>query len=133
LEEFINLLIVNDVKHVIDTRLNNTSQLSGFSKKDDLNYILGMVNIKYSHQVQLAPEEKMLKDFKKKVVSWSEYELLYCNLLRTRQIEKRSDSILEGGKVCFLCSEDKPHYCHRRLLVEYMQRFNSEIKVIHLI
>jgi len=25
---------------------------------------------------------------------------------------------IEGG--CLLCSEDKPHHCHRRLVAEYL-------------
>ena len=28
--------------------------------------------------------------------------------------------LLDGG--CLLCSEAKPHHCHRRLVAEYLQR-----------
>jgi uncharacterized protein (DUF488 family) len=39
---------------------------------------------------------------------------------KKREIEKRIDpEIMAGG--CLLCSEDKPHQCHRRLVAEYLQ------------
>ena len=39
-EQFFNLVKINNIKKVIDTRLNNVSQLSGFAKKNDLKYFL---------------------------------------------------------------------------------------------
>lgn len=132
LKKFVDLLDSQGVKHLIDTRLNNTSQLSGFAKKDDLMYIMKLVGIKYSHNLQLAPEGQMLDDYKKKRISWDEYEKKYIGLLEKRGIEKQIDDLLADGKPCFLCSEDKPHHCHRRLLVEYLQNFRKDIEVVHL-
>ena len=39
-EEFFNLIKNSDVKTLVDVRLNNTSQLSGFAKRDDLKFFL---------------------------------------------------------------------------------------------
>lgn len=39
-EEFFELLRKNNVKHLIDIRLNNSSQLAGFTKGSDLKYFL---------------------------------------------------------------------------------------------
>ncbi|MDB9362120.1 DUF488 domain-containing protein [Nodularia spumigena CS-588/02] len=39
-EQFFETLIKAGVKRVIDTRLNNVSQLAGFAKKNDLEYFL---------------------------------------------------------------------------------------------
>lgn len=133
LRKFVDLLQRENVKHLIDTRLNNTSQLAGFAKRDDLEYILQLVGVKYSHFLDLAPEEQMLNDFKKKRIGWEEYEKKYLNLLQKRKVEKDLDRILEDGKPCFLCSEDKPHHCHRRLLAEYLQQFQGDIRTIHLV
>ena len=42
-EQFFDALIKSGVKTVIDTRLNNVSQLAGFTKKNDLKYFLKQV------------------------------------------------------------------------------------------
>ncbi|MFM9161237.1 MAG: DUF488 family protein, partial [Dolichospermum sp.] len=39
-EQFFETLTKAGVKRVIDTRLNNVSQLAGFAKKPDLQYFL---------------------------------------------------------------------------------------------
>ena len=39
-ETFFTLLRKNGVKKLIDVRLNNVSQLAGFTKQDDLKYFL---------------------------------------------------------------------------------------------
>lgn len=133
LKKFVELLHSQDVHHLIDTRLNNTSQLSGFAKKDDLQYVMHLVGIKYSHNLQLAPEGQMLEDFKKKKITWNDYEKQYLHLLEKRRVENEIESLFSDGVPCFLCSEDKPHHCHRRLLVEYLQQSRNDIKIVHLI
>lgn len=133
LKRFVALLQEQNVKHLIDTRLNNTSQLSGFAKKDDLSYVMDLVGIKYSHKLNLAPDKTILDDFKKKKITWEEYEYKYFSLLKKRKIEKDVEELLGDGKPCFLCSEDKPHHCHRRLLVEYLKEHNRDINAFHLI
>ncbi|MGP3788198.1 DUF488 domain-containing protein [Paenibacillus sp. 1A_MP2] len=133
LKRFVELLKSQEVLHLIDTRLNNTSQLSGFAKKDDLMYIMSLVGIKYSHNLHLAPERQMLEAFKKKRISWNEYEKQYVELLEKRQVGNGIGKLFSDGVPCFLCSEDKPHHCHRRLLVEYLQQFRNDIKIVHLI
>lgn len=133
LKGFVDLLQKQNVKHLIDTRLNNTSQLSGFAKKDDLSYVMDLVGIKYSHKLNLAPDKMMLDDFKKKKITWEDYEHKYIELLKKRKIEHNVEELLGDGKPCFLCSEDKPHHCHRRLLVEYLKEYNRDINVFHLI
>ncbi|UQZ33643.1 hypothetical protein C2I18_08880 [Paenibacillus sp. PK3_47] len=133
LKGFVDLLQKQNVKHLIDTRLNNTSQLSGFAKKDDLSYVMDLVGIKYSHKLNLAPDKMMLDDFKKKKITWEDYEQKYIGLLKKRKIEQNVEELLGDGKPCFLCSEDKPHHCHRRLLVEYLKEYNRDINVFHLI
>lgn len=134
LKKFVELLNQGEVKHLIDTRLNNTSQLSGYAKRDDLNYVMDLVKIRYTHALRLAPEENMLSFYKKKMISWNEYEKQYLGLLEKRKIEQYADQYFSHGRVCFLCSEEKPHNCHRRLLAEYLkENSNIDIKIVHLI
>ena len=59
---FFGLLIKNNVKTLIDIRLNNHSQLAGFSKGNDLDYFLkAIAGIDYFYFIQAAPEESLLK------------------------------------------------------------------------
>lgn len=133
-EQFFNLLKAAKVKRVIDVRLNNSSQLAAFAKKDDLAYFLKEICcIEYLHMPNLAPTEDILKEYKKKNMSWAEYEIQYNHLLKTRAVEEiLSEELLASS--CFLCSEQSPDFCHRRLAVEYL-KMNSpyEIKIKHLV
>lgn len=137
-EEFFNLLTRNNVKVIIDTRLNNVSQLSGYAKGIDLKYFLKkLCDIDYIHEVQMAPSDEILKAYRNKEITWNEYETRYLNLLHTRNIkelinEKYLDRLDHS---CVLCSEDLPDKCHRRLLVDYIKEEFPEqnISIEHLI
>lgn len=133
LKVFIDLLQNAGVTKLIDTRLNNTSQLAGFSKKDDLAYILELVGIDYVHEPLMAPTQDILKGYKGKEITWEEYEVAYLKLLENRDILSLAKDLMVNGRVCFLCSEEKPGHCHRRLLVEYIQlNAAEEISIQHL-
>ena len=132
--KFFTLIKDNNISHIIDVRLNNVSQLAGFAKRDDLKYFLSeLCNADYVHLRELAPTKEILNDYKKKIISWEVYEDKFINLMAKRNIERLIDkSLLDNG--CFLCSEHKPHYCHRRLVINYLNNyFNKTIKVVHLI
>ena len=86
--EFFTLLMDAGVKTVVDVRLNNVSQLAGFSKKDDLEYFLQSIGkIGYRHHSELAPTKEILDAYKKKEISWDEYEKRYRELLTERRVE----------------------------------------------
>jgi len=130
--DFFEGLLKSGVRQVIDTRLNNTSQLSGFAKQSDLAYFLSKIgNISYTHKLSLAPTKEILDAYKKKSISWQEYSNQYLELIQKRQIES-SLSLEDLTDSCFLCSEDKPHFCHRRLAAEYLQSQLNNIEIIHL-
>lgn len=118
------------INNLIDVRLNNTSQLAGFAKRDDLAYILEMVGIKYIHDPSLAPSSDLLKDFKNRKITWREYEERYINTLDSRKIKNKVKEILGNGIPVFLCSEEKAEQCHRRLLAEYIQKHSDEELII---
>ncbi len=131
-KQFFELLKRNNVKRLVDTRLNTKSQLAGFAKKDDLEYFLKEItNIEYLYQADFAPTEVMLKGYKGKAIGWDEYAREYLNLLNNRNILKKID-IKSFEDACFLCSEDSPQYCHRRLLSEYISENNKGVRIIHL-
>lgn len=133
LKKFIDLLQSAKVSRLVDTRLNNTSQLAGFSKKNDLAYIMKLVGISYTHELSLAPTGDILEAYKKNHISWNEYEKRYLDLLAKRKIENQIDDILSDEVTCFLCSEEKPHKCHRRLLAEYLREHKQKVEIFHLL
>jgi uncharacterized protein (DUF488 family) len=131
-EDFFTTLTKAGVKTLIDVRLNNVSQLAGFSKRDDLRYFLKAIcGIEYRHMLQLAPTQIMLDKYKKVDRDWSEYENHFLSLMAERRIE---DTIPKEAltDACLLCSEDKSLHCHRRLVAEYLKRKWGELDVVHL-
>jgi uncharacterized protein (DUF488 family) len=131
-EEFFGLLENNGVKKIIDTRINNVSQLAGFAKEKDLEYFARRIlNIRYEHKPSLAPTKDLLDRYRKDALSWSDYEKEYLKLIEERQILKGLD--IEGlDNACLLCSEHEPIRCHRRLLAEYLRERISGLEIVHL-
>lgn len=132
-EQFFETLLKAGVRRVIDTRLNNVSQLAGFTKKNDLEYLLRKIGgIEYIHILELAPTKDILDEYKKKQINWAIYEQRFNQLITERQIEKKVSSDLLDES-CLLCSEAKPHNCHRRLVAEYLQgKLDTTINIRHL-
>lgn len=131
-QKFFETLKEAGVKQVIDTRLNNVSQLAGFSKRADLEYFLKTIGgIDYVHILDLAPTQEILDEFKKNKGDWSVYEQKFLKLMANRQIENKiSQAQLDGA--CLLCSEAKPHHCHRRLVAEYFNKKWGTLNINHL-
>jgi uncharacterized protein (DUF488 family) len=131
-ENFFSRLTSAGVCRIADVRLHNVSQLAGFAKKTDLKYFAKAIcGIDYTHLPCLAPEKEMLDEYKNKTHDWSAYELRFISLMKQRQIEKAvTREELDGA--CLLCSEDKPHHCHRRLVAEYLRNAWGDVEMIHL-
>ncbi len=127
-ENFFTLLRNSKTKLLIDVRINNVSQLAGFAKKNDLKFFLKeLCNADYQHIPELAPTDNLLKSYKKGELSWEKYEYEFLNLMAKRNVEKLVNANLLNNS-CLLCSEHKPHFCHRRLIVEYLNN-NSDFKL----
>jgi len=133
-EYFFGMLKNAGVKRVLDVRLNNVSQLAGFAKKDDLIYFLRQLGgMDYAHLADLAPTQDMLDAYKKHKGEWAVYESRFLELMAKRRIEDSlAKEMLDGG--CLLCSEDRPHHCHRRLVAEYLRgKWGRGVRVTHLV
>lgn len=131
-ESFFSRLRNAGVRKVIDVRLNNVSQLAGFAKKNDIPYFLGAIcGIGYEHRPELAPTQDILDAFKKKKGEWSVYEKQFLQLMEQRRIEDvvPREAVAEA---CLLCSEDKPHHCHRRLVAEYLKEKWGDVEIADL-
>ena len=65
-EQFFTRLKQPGLVRLLDVRLNNVSQLAGFTKRDDLRFFLKEINkIEYLHLKELAPTQDILDAFKK--------------------------------------------------------------------
>lgn len=130
--KFFETLRRSGARRVVDVRLNNMSQLAGFTKRDDLEFFLKeLCGLDYVHLTDLAPTQEMLDEYKKRKGDWATYQKRFLDLMEQRHVEDRiPKEIIADG--CLLCSEDKPHHCHRRLVVEYFDRHWGDITASHL-
>lgn len=131
--QFFDTLKRTGIKRLLDVRLNNVSQLAGFSKRDDLAYFLREIcGADYVHEPLLAPTQELLDAYKKHKGDWTEYERRFLALMAERRIETAFDRRLLAGPAVLLCSEPAAEHCHRRLVLEYLQRFDAAIQIVHL-
>ena len=130
--KFFELLRASGAKRVVDVRLNNVSQLAGFAKKDDLAFFLREIcQMDYVHLPALAPTQEMLDEYKKQSGDWAAYEARFLDLMKQRRIEETTPKELVADG-CLLCSEDKPHNCHRRLVAQYLKQHWGDVDIAHL-
>lgn len=133
-EEFFDLLEEHGIERVLDVRLRNTSQLAGFSKKQDLEYFLNrLLGVEYDHVEYLAPTAEIRQAYQDSGEDWELYVKEFHGLLEERRVlEKLDRDFFAEKRCCLLCSEPTPDLCHRRLVAEYLQKSWPDVDVVHL-
>jgi uncharacterized protein (DUF488 family) len=131
--EFFEKLHRSGLERLFDVRLNNVSQLAGFTKRDDLKYFSeAILSVEYLHLPELAPTQTMLDAYKKERGLWHDYKRKFLALMAERKIESAlAHERLDGG--CLLCSEPIPAQCHRRLAAEYLQSKWEGVEIEHIL
>jgi uncharacterized protein (DUF488 family) len=131
--EFFGALRGAGVKRLLDVRLHNSSQLAGFTKRDDLPYFLReLCGAEYLHEPLLASTREMMDAYRKRHGTWSDYEKSFLELMRERRVEQHVPRSLFDEPTVLLCSEPTPEHCHRRLVIEYLQAAWGDLQPIHL-
>lgn len=131
--QFFEALKRAGVKKLVDIRLNNTSQLAGFAKKEDLKYLFETIcGGSYHYYPSLAPTQDILDALKKRKGSWADYDTRFQALMQERRAIETLDRTFFEEACCLLCSEATPEHCHRRLVAEAMRRQWPDIEIIHL-
>jgi uncharacterized protein (DUF488 family) len=133
LATFIGQLREAGVDAVIDVRLRNTSHLAGYTKRDDLAFLLrdGFA-IAYEHHLELAPTSEILDAYREDK-DWAAYERRFFPLLEERFVEEVGREILARYRApCLLCAEPEPDHCHRRLVAEYWAAHLPGLSIVHL-
>lgn len=134
-EEFFELIKFHKIKTLIDIRLNNNTQLLAFTKGNDLVYLLKEIcRCKYEYCPEYAPNREIFDAYKKKLITWEDYEQKYIVLMKEREAVKDFyQRFNRKGNICLLCSEVKPKKCHRRLLAEMIKAsYPAKIEIIHI-
>ena len=131
--EFFGTLKAHGIERLLDVRLNNTSQLAAFAKQADLAYFLREIcGAEYEHEPLLAPTQEILDAYKKHKGSWDAYEQAFLALMQARNIESTIDKESFARKTVLLCSEPTAEHCHRRLVLEYLQKRWDGVEIHHL-
>ena len=132
-EQFFESIRLMGIRRLLDVRLNNTSQLAGFSKRDDLTYFLREIcDADYIHEPLLAPTQALLDEYRKRKGGWDDYERRFLALMGERRIEEHISRDLFAIPTVLLCSEATAEHCHRRLVLEYLQRQWGDMSIVHL-
>ena len=132
-EEFFGLLNSTNAKFLADIRLNNRSQLAGFTKKGNIEYFVDkLTRMSYLEMPIFAPAKEMFGEYRKNG-NWDLYESRYLELIERRAVIESIERDLFYGGVVLLCSERTAEKCHRRLVAEYIQaNVFPESEIIHL-
>jgi uncharacterized protein (DUF488 family) len=131
--QFFGTLKAHGIERLLDVRLNNTSQLAAFAKQADLAYFLREIcAAAYEHEPLLAPTQEMLDAYEKHKGGWYAYEEAFLALMRARNIESTLDKESFARKTVLLCSEPTAEHCHRRLVLEYLQKCWEGVEIHHL-
>lgn len=125
---FFGILKDNQIEQLVDIRLNNKSQLAGFTKMRDLEYFLREITgIDYYYFDFFAPT----KELRKMVKEWDLYTQEYLKLLEKRKVLQKIEPEFFEKKTVLLCSEPVASDCHRGILANYLQE-QWDIEVVHL-
>jgi len=130
--EFFELLKKHGVKRIIDVRISNTSQLAGYTKKDDLKYFLKTIaDIDYVLRMDLAPSEALYRKNKAKALKKEVFEALLREEYKNHEVEKAMTRE-ELNRACLLCSEPDVTACHRSVAANYLCEALGAIEVVDI-
>lgn len=130
---FFGLLRNAGIRRLVDVRLNNQSQLAGFTRKNDLPFFLQeLCDAEYMHIPMLAPTKEILNAYKKSKGSWKDYEESFLALLASRKVEEQLDHNIFTVPTVLLCSEPTAEHCHRRLVLEYLGNHWDGLTIHHI-
>lgn len=134
LENYLNQLVIHDVKVLIDVRNNPLSMKFGFSKSQLKRYCESL-GIQYMH----FPEVGIISDKRQELNTQADYDKLFAdyrvnNLPKTHETQNTILKILrEHKRVALTCFEANYCQCHRSHLAEAIKTlpgFKYEVKHI---
>jgi uncharacterized protein (DUF488 family) len=134
LEEYINRLIYNDIKILIDVRKNPISMKIGFSK-NQLSKACKSVNIEYAHIPEVGIDSKLRKELSDQESYDQLFKLYKLNFNSSEFLigkKKIIDLVNVHGRVALTCFECNINQCHRKPLSENIMTALDNIKINHI-
>ena len=130
-EKYLNELIQEDIKVLVDVRKNAHSMKYGFSKKTLQNAVENL-GIKYIHIPNLGIESENRQTLQTK----ADYDALFADYAKTFKSKKEDmqqlNSLIKSEqRVAITCFENDVNYCHRGVIAKKMKT-NFKVKVEHL-
>lgn len=132
-ETYINQLIQNNIKVLIDVRRNPFSHKYGFSK-NILASVVNKLGIKYVHM----PELGIVTEKRKKLETLDDYKVLFDEYETTLPgkevyLNKILQYINDYGRVALTCFEKNVEMCHRTRIKNYiLNNLQSDFAVVEL-
>ncbi len=133
-DAYLNKLIQNNIKILIDVRRNPQSMKYGFSKKR-LHSYMKMGGIQYVHLPSLGIPSHMRKNLD----AFSDYQALFqvyeSDMLPKQQaaLEQLAQIIQTEQRVALTCFEADHLFCHRHKITDYLSRhMGCDVPVKHL-
>ena len=134
LEEYLNKLILNDIKFLVDVRNNPQSMKYGFSQKLLIKCCANL-GIRYVHFPDLGISSK----YRQILNSQSDYDNLFSSYKSKNLSKTKSDQmailnlLMEHKRIALTCFEKNICQCHRKHLAESIEvLFNYQYEVIHI-
>jgi uncharacterized protein (DUF488 family) len=134
LEEYLNRLLKNDIKILVDVRCNPLSMKYGFSKNQLQRYCENL-GIRYVH----FPEVGIQSEQRQELNTQADYDKLFAvyrqrNLAKTNVSQEKILNLLrENKRIALTCFEANINQCHRKHLAEAIESLpNFEYEVKHI-
>lgn len=123
-EAFFDNILKNQADLVLDVRLKNSSQLCGFTKKRDLEYLISkLAGAVYIHDPRFAPTSEMLDRYLKHWISWDKYAEQYTQLMDQRNILSVFQNNYSSFKnICILGTATKKRRSHSEILIRLLDQ-----------
>ena len=130
-EQYLNELIQEDIKVLVDVRKNAHSMKYGFSKKTLQNAVENL-GIEYIHIPNLGIESENRKALNTK----ADYDVLFARYAKTFKekegdMQQLNDLIKNEKRIAITCFENDVNYCHRGVIAKKMKTY-FKVEVKHL-
>ena len=121
IDAYLNELIINNVKLLVDVRKNPLSMKYGFSKSKLQSYI-ERVRLSYIHIPQLGIPSKLRKNLNSSDAYHRLFEYYQSGILpmETDSINHLQRLIKDHKRIALTCFEADYHCCHRHKITEYL-------------
>ena len=133
LEKYLNKLVKNNIKLLVDVRKNSISMKYGFSKTL-LKKFCASLNIKYIH----IPEVGINSNKRQTLEKQEDYDILFENYKKTtlketlNQQQEIINLLDEYNRIALTCFESNICQCHRLPLTESLKKIKPDLVVEHI-